>query len=664
MLKELIYAAILASNMTAQSNTTTTALGEKTADLPTSVSDVTVVPGNANLLSSGIPQVTADLQTRVMQYLNARSARLLDTTPNGENVLIATRFASTMQMHLVETPLGARHQLTFSEEPIASASFLPTDPNVVFYMQDKGGGEFYQIYRMDRATGRSQMVSDGKSRYGGLMISRDGSRILFNSTARNGKDTDVYVAPADDPSAARPLTQESGTWSGVDISHDASKALIINYRSIDDADLYLCDVATGKKQQISEADGKGSIAAALFSPDSKSVYFVTDRYSNFNELYRVDLENPSDVPESISDSINWNIEDAKISPDGSVIALNVNEEGYSRLYFLNVRTQKFTQVKLPVGLIDSMQFPLNRNDAFMISMQTSQSPSDVYEISVSSGSNIRWTKSEVGGVNTSSWRDPELVRYKSGDKVSIPAFVYRPEKTGKPAPVVIIWHGGPEGQSRPGFSPFVQMLTNEFGIAVVLPNVRGSDGYGKVFLEMDNGIKREGSLADIAATLDWISEQPDMDKDRIGIYGGSYGGYMVLATAAFFPDRIRSAVDVVGISNLVTFLENTQSYRQDLRRVEYGDERDPEVRKVLERISPLNHADKIKASLYVQQGKNDPRVPQSEAEQIVHAVRASGKPVWYLLGLNEGHGFAKKENRDYALVTTVCFLLQTLGLIH
>ncbi len=225
---------------------------------------------------------------------------------------------------------------------------------------------------------------------------------------------------------------------------------------------------------------------------------------------------------------------------------------------------------------------------------------------------------------------------------------------------MISWHGGPESQERPTFQPMAQLLV-QGGIAVLIPNVRGSDGYGKAYLAMDDGVKREVALGDIGATLDWIATRPDLDPGRVGVYGGSYGGYMVLATAAFYPSRIRSAVDVVGISSIPTFLESTAPYRRDLRRAEYGDERDPAVRAVQERISPLNRVGDISAALYVVQGKNDPRVPQSEAEQIVAAVQGKGKEVWYLLALDEGHGFRKKENRDYYVVTTVAFLERTLA---
>ena len=237
----------------------------------------------------------------------------------------------------------------------------------------------------------------------------------------------------------------------------------------------------------------------------------------------------------------------------------------------------------------------------------------------------------------------------------IPAFVYRPDGPG-PHPVIVSIHGGPEGQARPTFSATYQLWIERLNAAVIVPNVRGSAGYGKTYLQLDNGMRREDSVRDIGALLDWIGEQPELDQERVAVFGGSYGGYMVLASSVHYSDRLKAAVDIVGISNFVTFLENTQDYRRDLRRPEYGDERDPEMRAHLQAISPLNNVEEIDVPMFVVQGENDPRVPVSEAEQMVAALRAQGSPVWYMNALNEGHGYRKKENRDLFSEATVLFL--------
>jgi dipeptidyl aminopeptidase/acylaminoacyl peptidase len=621
------------------------------------------LPGQPNLLASGVPELPHELRRRVNQYLEVRSAGLLDTSDDGKQVLISTRFGDTNQLHVVEQPLGARTQLTFTPEPLFMGVFHPGNPRILFFLQDVGGGEFYQVYRLDRDTGRTELLTDGKSRHEELVVSDDGRWLAYSGTGRNGKDADVYVAPTDNPKQARRLVEAEGTWYPGSFSRDGSKLLVTRFRAADDSELYLVDVKTGERRQLTPPQGKGSVNGAVLTPDGKSVYLVTDRYSDFAELYKLDVAKapPTEAPVSLSRSIRWNVEGLALSPDGRTLALNLNEDGYSRLYLLDTRSNALTPVEVPRGVLGVMGFPRKRSDVLFFSLTTSTSPSDVWQLDLRTKKTVRWTRSEVGGLNTATFVEPEPVRYKASDGVEVPAFLYKPRNAQGKVPVLIIFHGGPEGQSRPWLSTFVQFLTVEMGMAALVPNVRGSEGYGKAFRAMDDGVKREQSLEDIRATLDFIAAREDLDASRVGVYGGSYGGYMTLATVAFFPERIQAAVDVVGISSIPTFLENTQAYRRDLRRAEYGDERDPAVRKVQERISPLNAVEKIRAALFVQQGANDPRVPQSEAEQIVRAVRARGSDVWYVLALDEGHGFARKPNRDTITLATFLFLEKHLG---
>lgn len=630
---------------------------------PSSVQGIAPLPGQPNLLVSGVPAIPPELRKRVLQYLEARSANLMDVSRDGKQVLISTRFADTNQLHVVEQPLGARFQLTFTPEPINTARFLPTDPNVVFFLQDVGGGEFFQVFRLDRRNGRSELLTDGKSRHESLSMSDDGRWLAYGGTGRNGKDTDVYVAPTDNPKQARRVTEAEGSWFPGEFSHDGSKLLVTRFRAADDSDLHVVDVKTGERRQLTPKEGKGGINGAVLTPDGKSVYLVTDRYSDFAELYKLDLDKApaSSAPPSLTKSIRWDVQGISLSPDGKTLAVVTNEDGYGKLYLLDTKRGSLSPVDVPRGVITGLDFPRGRSDVLAYSVSTSKSPTDVYQVDLRTKKSTRWTRSEVGGLDTHTFVEPELVHYESTDGVEVPAFLYLPRARKGKVPTVMLFHGGPEGQSRPSLSTFTQFLAVELGMAVVVPNVRGSEGYGKAYRAMDDGVKREQSLSDIGATLDFIASRPELDASRVGVYGGSYGGYMVLATAAFFPERVKAAVDVVGISSLPTFLQNTQAYRRDLRRAEYGDERIPEVRAVQERISPLNAVARIKAALFVQQGANDPRVPQSEAEQIVKAVRARGSDVWYVLALDEGHGFGKKANRDTITMETVMFLEQYLG---
>jgi dipeptidyl aminopeptidase/acylaminoacyl peptidase len=324
--------------------------------------------------------------------------------------------------------------------------------------------------------------------------------------------------------------------------------------------------------------------------------------------------------------------------------------------------------KIPLGLVSGLIFSPDGKKLGM-TLNSARTPSDAFVLGLGrrplSGRKLtRWTYSEVGGLDTDKFSKPIPIQYPSpiegqNKPMSIPAFVYLPPGDG-PFPVIIYVHGGPENQFRPRFNSDFQMWIDQLGVAVIAPNIRGSLGYGSHYITLDNGYKRETAVRDIGALLDWVATQARLDKDRVAVIGASYGGYIALASAVHYSDRLRAAVDRVGISNFVTFLENTQDYRRELRRIEYGDERDPEMRAFLEQISPLNNVDKIKIPLFVQQGHNDPIVPMSESEQMVKALREQGQTVWYMKALNEGHGFDRKENRDLYQQATFLFLQQYL----
>jgi dipeptidyl aminopeptidase/acylaminoacyl peptidase len=549
------------------------------------------------------------------------------------------------------------------------ARFLPQDPQVVYFLQDVGGAEFFQLFRLDRRTQQTELITDGKGRHETFLLSHEGRKLAWSSTSRNGKDTDVVVADTSAPKAGHRLTELEGSWLPLDFAPGGKQLLVVHERSAQDADLWIVEVETGEKKRLTPESPKASVAGAVFSSDGRAVFAITDRYSDYNELVRIDPLQPAQPARRLTPQVSWDVTRVAAARDTGApaqLAITINQEGYDRLYLVEPGTGALQPVGLPPGQIGGLRFPLTRSDLVFFTSETSRSPADVYALDVRTRRTTRWTRSELGPIDPGQLVEPTRVRYPAPGAPGgqVPAFLYqpRPSEAGeaRKLPVVVLWHGGPEGQSRPGFSPAVQLLVAELGLAVLLPNVRGSAGYGKAYLAADDGIKREESLKDIGATFDWIAAQPDLDAARVGVQGGSYGGYMTLSSVAFFPGKVKAAVDLVGISSLPTFLATTQAYRRDLRRAEYGDERDPEVRKVLERISPLGSVEKITAALYVLQGKNDPRVPQSEAEQIVQAVRAKGGPVWYALALDEGHGFRRKENRDAQLATTLLFWKQHL----
>ena len=619
---------------------------------------------NGNLILEDIPAIPNSIKEDLSKFQNVRSAAFRGFNNQNEGLFISTRFGNVSQLHLVKSPGAARNQITYFQEPIGSVAMHPTQSSIAFTM-DRGGSEYSQIYLLDPKSASTQMLTDGVSRNGGPLWSNSGDRIAFQSTKRNGSSNDVWVMSINDPQNTKLILEspDGSWWGAVDWTEDDDKVLMQNYISIANSKAYIVDLNTQKKTLLLGKKDAPSVNSALaFDKDDKGIFFITNQYGEFNQLAYYNIATTEVTV--ISKEISWDVDGFSISEDSKKAAFVVNENGYSSLYLLNTKSFAFKKVtSLPIGLIGSMQFSKD-NRSLGLTLNTYQSPSDTYVLdlqynSLRYGKLTRWTYSEVGGLDTSKFVEPELIHYESFDGRKIPAFIYA-KKTGSPQPVIISIHGGPEGQARPSFSSTYQLWMANLGAAVITPNVRGSDGYGKEYLSLDNGFKREDSVKDIGALLDWIKIQPHLDSNRVAVYGGSYGGYMVLASAVYYSDRLKAAVDIVGISNFVTFLKNTKDYRRDLRRVEYGDERDPDMEAFLQNISPNNNVDQIQVPMFVVQGENDPRVPVTEAEQVVKSLRNNGKKVWYMNALNEGHGYRKKENRDIYQQAVILFLKENL----
>lgn len=612
----------------------------------------------------GTPEIPDQLRDRLRQYLNTRSAWIESLSDDGTTVLISTRFAETSQLHLLSQPGGSRRQVTFNDEPIRSGELLPGNNRSLVYVSDVGGAEVYQLFRLDLETGRTTRLSDGSSRHISLVPSRDGSRIAYSNNARNGRDMDLYLGDGVSHNAEERLLEREGHWYPIEFSPDGQKLLIGHYVSINESHLFEVDFASRETTRLTPETPTASYRDATYGADGRTLFVTTDREGEFIELYETQIGEEG-AWRPLSRSIPWNVEQIALSHDGQTLAFTTNEDGTSVLRMLDTRARQLREpgVEVPNGVIRGLHFARAAR-VLGFTVTTPQQTGDVYSIDLARRSLSRWTESEIGGLNPESFVEPTLVRYRTFDDREIPAFYYRPrqEEGDGGAPVLVYIHGGPESQSRPYFSSLIQYLVLESRIAVLVPNVRGSDGYGKSYLLLDNGEQREDSVRDIGALLDWVSAQQELDDEHVAVYGGSYGGYMVLASLAHFGDRLRAGVDIVGISSFVTFLENTQEYRRDLRRQEYGDERDPDMRRHLESISPVNTVDRIRSALFVAHGANDPRVPLGETEQIVDAVRSGGNPVWTMVARNEGHGFRRKENRDLFIQLTVLFLEEHLRL--
>ena len=616
-----------------------------------------------NLIVEGIPEIPAGLADEVRRYTEARSAAFVGWHPTRVEMLIGTRFGNTAQIHEVRMPGGARRQLTFFAEPIGAADWDPKEGKFFLFTRDTGGNEFGQMYRLDVTTGDVTLLSDGgRSQNGGWVWDRAGDRIAYASTRRNGADRDIWVVDPRDPATDRLVVENAGGgWSVLDWSPDGTQLLVGESLSVNKSRRWLVDVASGAKTRLDE-DGPEDVAwgGGTFTPDGGAIWTTTDKDSEFARL--VKWTPASGGIEVMAADIPWEVEGFDVSEDGKSVCFITNEAGVSRARVLDTATGKHRLVAgLPDGVIAAGEWHADgRHLAF--SVGSARSTSDVYVWdAVEGGPAIRWTESELGGLVADTLVEPRAIDWQSFDGLEIRGFLYpaAPRFTGR-RPVIINIHGGPEGQSRPIFQGRNNFFMSELGVALVYPNVRGSTGYGKTFVKLDNALNREDSVRDIGALLDWIATRPDLDPDRVMITGGSYGGFMTLACATTYDERIRCALDVVGISHFTTFLKNTESYRRDLRRVEYGDERVPEVAEFFERIAPLNNAGRITKPLFVVQGANDPRVPASEAEQMVAKVRGNGGPVWFLNAKDEGHGFRKKPNMDFQFYATVMFVRQHL----
>ncbi|MDP9088568.1 MAG: alpha/beta fold hydrolase [Pseudomonadota bacterium] len=614
-----------------------------------------------NLTFDNIPESSAMSREKLQSYLNARQATLLGWSPKGQ-LLIATRFGDVDQLHLVEQPGGARRQLTFLHEPITQAAFSP-DParSAYVYLTDEGGNENAQLY-YQRLGEPAKRLTDGKSLNGAPIWSNSGREVAFFSTARDGRSYDIDIIDPESgalPRLALTADASGAAWSVLDWSPDDSKLLVLKEMSVAESYLYVVDLNSGLKREVDASPSKVSIVSGKFSRDGQGVYLISDRDGEFARLRYVGLYNNDKTV--ISGHIPWDVEELAISHDGHYLAFVSNEAGAAKLNLLDLRThQDLAPPRLPAaGIIGSLNFDAeDRRLAF--GFAAPNQPRDAYVLEIAENRLQPWTRSEAGPVDLSKFVLPTLKAFPTFDRVDgkarqIPLYAYEPATPG-PHPVLITLHGGPESQFRAGFDPWIQYVVNELGFAVIAPNVRGSSGYGKSYMALDNGMLREDAVKDVGAMLVWIDMQGSFDAKHVVVAGGSYGGYLSLATLVNYGDRLRGGVDVSGIADFVSFLSNTAPYRQNQRRAEYGDERDPGMRIFLRRISPLTNADRITRPLLVVHGKNDPRVPLSEAEQIVNKLRAKGREVWYLMATDEGHGYRKKQNRDAYYETFAQFL--------
>lgn len=634
----------------------------------------TIAP-NANLVVQGIPPIPASVAGQVAKYTDFRGHSFVDWHPLRREMLVAHRKAgaSTAQLFRVASPMAEPEQLTDAADPVYRASYEPHDGKYIVFARSSGGDEADKLYRLDLPSRQVTPIADTPERHSIEGWLHQSSRLLtisvpLDRTAQGGtraaiSQTLTLLDPLQPQSRRKLAELPGGGWGVSGVSWDDQRVALTRYLSAGESQVWLLELASGTLTQILPAPAsaaKATYFSGEFSRDNSGLFVQSDRGGEFRELMLYRFADGQLVP--ITSNIPWDITDATGNDAGTLIAAQANVDGRDELRFFDARSLKELPLpKIPSGSVGSTRFHPKLGE-LEFSLNGSQGPSQLWSMNPATGATEQWTRAAApAGVNMSSFVDQKIVRWKSFDGRTISGILAQPPArfTGK-RPVLIDIHGGPEGQAMLGFLGRQNYFIDELGIAVIQPNVRGSSGYGKTFLSLDDGFKREDSVKDIGALLDWIATQPNLDASRVAVTGGSYGGYMSLAVATHYDDRIAGSVDVVGISNFLTFLKNTESYRRDLRRVEYGDERDPAMREHLLKISPLTNAGNIRKPLFVVQGKNDPRVPFTEAEQMVARVRANGSPVWYLRAENEGHGFARKENADFQFYATVLFLQSTL----
>ncbi len=650
----------------------------------------TVAPPSA-LLLQGVPPVPRSLADAVERYTDFAGHSLVDWHPSKRELLVSHRpvGGNSNQLYRISGPGATPQALTNGTEPISQAWYEPRQGNSIVLARGTGGNEAYQLYRLDLADGQppnttQTLLTDPDQRHAlNTWLHRSSLAIVasvpLDRTAQGGTrrtvSTTLWLLDPARPGQRRVLAElPGGGWQAAAVSPDDRQAALLRYISATESEVWLMDLTSGQQRRVLPAAGAAPGAASAyvpgqFSADGQRLQVLSDQASEFRELMLLDLA--SGALQRVTSHIPWDVEAVEASADDRLLALQVNADGKDTLQLFDGRTLRELALpagaRLPAGSVGRLLFrppgtPPSHELAFSVS--NAQGPSQIYTLDAASGQVQPWTSARLHpALDTRALTEQQTVRWTSFDGRSISGLLTRPPaRFGGRRPVLINIHGGPESQARSGFIGRNHHLVQDLGLALLQPNVRGSSGYGKTFVALDNGRLREDSVKDIGALLDWIGAQPDLDPQRVVVAGGSYGGYMSLAVATTYPQRIAGAIDVVGISNFVSFLEHTESYRRDLRRAEYGDERDPAMRAFLQQISPLTHAARITRPLLVVQGKNDPRVPYTEAEQIVASVRANGTPVWYVRAEDEGHGFARKANADYQFYATVLFLRQVLGL--
>jgi dipeptidyl aminopeptidase/acylaminoacyl peptidase len=618
-----------------------------------------IAPGD-NLEVVGVPRIPQSLAQQVKRYTGAYGLPLAGWDVVKREVWLKG-LSTVTWLTRIENPGSVPKMWIYMQEAGVYDIYFQPQSKYFLFNKDTNGSEAFQMYLYDLATRKSSLISDGKSRSTEPVWSNSGEQVIYSCAPPEGSAVSLCLINPFDPKSNRILVQSAGNYlKAYDWSPEDRQAVFCEFISNVNSKLWLLEIAKGEKRLLSPQKVAGEYYSyPKFGKDGKGVYVITDRGSEFRRLAYIELR--TGKLSYLTTEIKWDVDGFQLSPDGRTLAFTSNEDGVSRLYILDTATRQERAVtSIPAGVISDLKWHGNAVD-LAFNFKSPRAPNDVYSLDIKTEKLDRWGQSVSGGVELEKFSAPELIHWKSFDGRKISGFLYRPPSTFKgKRPVIIDIHGGPEKQHRPDYGNDDNFYINELGVAKIYPNVRGSSGYGKTFLNLDNGTKREDAVKDIGALLDWIKAQPDLDAERVMVQGSSYGGYVALSAATSFGDRIRGAISDSGISNLMTTIENTEEWRRAIQRSEFGDERDPKIRAFMEKTAPLNNIQKIKSPLLIIQGKNDPRVPVSEAEAVVQAARKVGVPVWYLLAKDEGHGFVQPKNWEFRSYTIASFIKEYL----
>jgi len=620
--------------------------------------DEFVKPG-ADLEMEGIPPIPKSLATDVGRYTRIYGLPLAGWAPDKREIWVKSISQLTHISSIGspgEKPKTIKHIFGLGIYDV----YIQPQGHYLIYNQDKDGTEKYQMHLYDLQSGKNTLLSDSNARDTEFVWSNNGEQLAYSSTI-GGKGISLYLITPLKPESKRLLVKSDDNYmKAYAWSPDDKLIVYCEFMSMDASKLWVINVETGVKTLLSDQSSNEDYHSfPRFSKDGKGVYVKTNYRSEVNRIAYVNLETRR--YEFLKTDEKWDVEEFQLSPDGKSMAFSVNEDGVSRLYIYDIAAKRKKAIAgLPLGVISGLAWNRASIDC-AFNFKSPKTPNDIYSVAAATGAVERWAQSYSNGMDLDQFPTPELVRWKSFDGRTISGFMYRPSRQypGK-RPVIIDLHGGPSEQVRPGYLYADNYLVNALGVVKIYPNYRGSRGYGKTFVKLDNGLRREDAIKDISALLDWIRSRPDLDPERIVVQGASYGGFMALSVATRHNDRIRASIIEYGISEWISFINNPDVNARDLWRAEYGDERNPQVRDYLIRLSPLYSINQNQKPMFLIHGSKDPRVPVQQAEAILSAMKQTQIPIWHLFGKNEGHGFRKFTNWEIRTLAIILFIQEHL----